>query len=363
MSTAITSAVERHDHRPVATHSNTVDRPTADPSVDISVDMPVDTVVDITVDIIDAIIVQHRRRRFFMAQRIRAINALGAYLRFDVLGWSRALPASTRDRIKAQAKAIIKTCAAHIKRHSRSDPFPDIPGVDAEEIELVLLTLGAQLPFVDSEERAKAEMERLAQQLPVWPRVAGISGFSALGLAVIVGEAGRDLAAGFRSPAALWKRMGVAIINNPDGSRIRQGGLSKNAPKAEWIRHGYDRRRRSRVYVIGEGLIKNNGSGKYKALYDRRKALEIAKAEAKGLKVVPAAQIPARRRSEFMSRMQVHRRAQRVMEKELLKDLWIAWRRVRTISDVQPRPRLSAASTRSGRPVLLPVALRRPVRS
>jgi hypothetical protein len=352
----------------LATHEEHVDRPTADPSVDIPVDdipvddIPVDSPVDNTVDIIDEIIVQHRRRRFLMEQRKRANNALGAYLRVDVLGWSRKLSAGDRDRIKAQAKAILAACERHIRRFSPSDPYPAIPDVDGEEIELVIDTLRQQIPMVDREERAKAEMERLAQQLPVWSRVADISGFSALGLAVIVGEAGRDLAAGFRSPAALWKRMGVAIINNPDGSRIRQGGLSKNAPPAEWIRHGYDRRRRSRVYVIGEGLIKNNGSGKYKALYDRRKALEIAKAEARGLQVVPSAQIPERRRSEFMSRMQVHRRAQRVMEKELLKDLWIAWRRCRTIFVVEPISRMSAASTRP-RPVLLPVALRRPVRS
>ena len=55
--------------------------------------------------------------------------------------------------------------------------------------------------------------------------------------------------------------------------------------------------------------------------------LLIAKAAAAGLKVVPSAQIPKGREAEFMSEQHVHRRAQRVMEKELLKDLWVAWRK------------------------------------
>jgi hypothetical protein len=335
------SAVARHDQYAAATQGSHVDRATADPPVDN------------TVDIINEIVIQHRRRRFLMEQRKRANNALGAYLRFDVLGWSRALPKQERDAIKKQAKAILATCEAHIRRSSASDPLPDIPGVDRDEIELVLDTLGAQVPMVDREERARAEMERLGQQFPVWPHVADIRGFSALGLAVIVAEAARPLS-DYRSPAALWTRMGVGMR---DG--VRQGGLAKTAAKADWVRHAYDRRRRSRLYVIGDNLIKGNGTGKYKTIYNERKVLEIAKAEAAGLRVAPSAQIPARRRAEFMSLMQVHRRAQRVMEKELLKDIWIAWRRARTTPGMQPRQQMSAAAARPGRPVLLPKALRR----
>ena len=193
-------------------------------------------------------------------------------------------PSAERERIKAEAKQIIEICERALR--AKTEALPAIDGIDDDDIALVLMTLGAQMPLVEAEDRACDEMERLAALLPVWSTVSHIRGFSTRGLAVIVGEAGRDLGA-YRSPAAFWKRMGVAMIKGEDGRWLRQGGLPKNAPKAEWVRHGYDRSRRSRLYVIGESLIKSNGSGKYKALYDARKAFEIEKAEATGLRVVP----------------------------------------------------------------------------
>ena len=161
-------------------------------------------------------------------------------------------------------------------------------------------------------------MDRLARTLPAWQWFEGhVFKTSAVSLAVIVGEAG-DLSR-YANPAKLWKRMGVALVGD-----VRQGGLAKNAAKAEWIAHGYSRQRRSRLWNIGDSLVKKQGY--LREVYLARKAYERVKAEARGLTVAPAAKIPAKRAAEFMSDGHVHRRAQRYMEKRMLRDLWSAWR-------------------------------------
>jgi hypothetical protein len=118
----------------------------------------------------------------------------------------------------------------------------------------------------------------------------------------------------------VWKRLGLAVI---DG--VRQGGLPKSASKDDWIAHGYSRVRRSRMFVIGDALIKANGE--YRAVYLARKEYERQRAEAAGLTVAPALKIPKARANEFISDGIIHRRAQRYREKRLLRDLWQAWNR------------------------------------
>jgi hypothetical protein len=62
------------------------------------------------------------------------------------------------------------------------------------------------------------------------------------------------------------------------------------------------------VWTIGDALIKGNRDG-YRRLYLERKALEAE-------------------RPEVETKMHAHRRAQRYMEKRLLRDLWREWRRL-----------------------------------
>ena len=101
--------------------------------------------------------------------------------------------------------------------------------------------------------------------------------------------------------------------------------MPKSASKDDWIAHGYSRVRRSRMFVIGDALIKANGE--YRAVYLARKEYERQRAEAAGLTVAPALKIPKARANEFISDGIIHRRAQRYMEKRLLRDLWQAWNR------------------------------------
>lgn len=257
----------------------------------------------------------HRQRAFAMEQRKRTDLSLDAFLR-TALGWSKALPEAERKQINQRALDLI----AIGEKEAKGKPVEiDEPAYE-EWRDVILASLAARAPFEAVEKRAKDEMEALAVTLPVWSGFAeSIKGFGPASLAIIVAEAG-DLS-DYPKKGHLWKRMGVAVL---DG--VRQGGLTKAASKEAWIEHGYNRQRRSRMWNIGDALIKGNGDGRYRQAYLRRKEYERERAEANGLTVVPAAKIPAKGKDTYISEGHIHRRAQRYMEKQLLRDLWSAWR-------------------------------------
>lgn len=230
---------------------------------------------------VDQIRYWHRQRCFAMEQRKRIDLALGSFLRM-MLGWSLALPDAERKKIAEHAAALM------------DDP-------EGEWAQVIAASAAARGPFEAIEKNAVKQMEKLAKASPVWPIYCeNIRGFGAASLAVIIGEAG-DLS-NYSTIAKLWKRMGLAVF---DGTR--QGGLAKGAGAEAWIEHGYSPIRRSRMWNIGDTIIKGNRDGYYRTLYLERKAFELA-------------------REPEMKPIKAHRRAQRYMEKRLLKHLWQAWR-------------------------------------
>lgn len=143
------------------------------------------------------------------------------------------------------------------------------------------------------------ELEDLAQQLPVWDWVADVRGVGPLALAQIVGEAG-NLSA-YPNPAKLWKRMGLAVM--ADGERQRKVADKELAPI-----YGYSPKRRSVMFVIGDGLVKQNQDGPYRTYYLAEKQRQ-AELHPDARPIV------------------IDRKAHRHMEKRFLKHLWQAWRR------------------------------------
>jgi hypothetical protein len=285
-------------------------------------------------EVVDQIRAWHRKRIFAMETRKRADLSLGSSLR-SWLGWRKDLPEEDRKRIATQASQLID-CGEKLakgKTHDLSDTE------EFREYEaIILVAIKARQHTDEFEKVATKEMERLAKILPVWSEFGeSIRGFGAGSLAVIVGEAG-DLS-NYATHSKLWKRMGLAVI---DG--VRQGGLRKSADKETWIEHGYSPVRRSRMWNIGDTLMKGNQDGPYRTSYLDRKAYERARAEMNGLTVAPAAKIPAKRKDEFMSDGHIHLRAQRYMEKRLLRDLWKAWRRAAHLMPIKVRGLLPAAN-------------------
>lgn len=253
----------------------------------------------------------HRQRCFAMEQRKRADLSLLAFLRTS-LGWSKALPDVERTKIAKQAMALVSIGEAETK----GKPVDTDEPAYAEWSNIIAASLSARSPFDAIEKRAVKQMGGLAKSLPVYEWAEPVRGLGDVSLAIIVAEAG-DLA-NYSTHSKLWKRMGVAVMGD-----VRQGGLAKNASKDDWIAHGYNRQRRSRLWNIGDTLIKaqvrkvldDNGEdagertsiGDYGAAYLSRKAYELA-------------------RDPEMQPMKAHRRAQRYMEKKLLRALWRAWR-------------------------------------
>jgi len=268
----------------------------------------------------------HRERCFWMEQRKRADLSLGAYLR-TVLGWTLDKPLAERNAIRKQAQEIIDSGEKYVRESRRvvnratkgKGPamLPDIPDALRPFAHIVVPQIEMRGKTDELEAVPTKAMTRLAEQLPVHQWALGVRGFGALGLAIIVGEAG-DLG-NYANPAKLWKRMGVAVI---DGKR--QGGLLKTAAKSEWTAHGYNRVRRSRLYTIGSALIMS-GETPYRQVYLDRKRYETERAQAEGLTVAPAAKIPKNRHEEYRSLGHIDNRARRYVEKRLLRDLWRAW--------------------------------------
>ena len=249
----------------------------------------------------------HRQRKFAMGQRKRADLALGSFLRL-MLGWRADLPAAEAAEIRrvAAAWAQGEQTAEHAQLFDALAPV-----IEASH--------AARAPYDAIERDVTKRMEKLAKSLAVWGEWGEAQrGFGARSLAVIVGEAG-DIGS-YRSKSTLWKRMGLGLV---DGDR--QGAPGAGASAEDWQRHGYNASRRAAMFVIGDVLVKVGDH--YREVYLRRKAFECAKAEAAGLVVLPSAKITKALKPTAISEGQVHKRAQRYMEKQLLRDLRNAWRR------------------------------------
>ena len=271
------------------------------PGTDQSENVSNETALNMSVsgDTIALITVLYRRRRFAQEQRKRSDLAMGAYLR-GALGWRKDLPDAERKAIATKAAAIAKN-----------------PEGTAWEL-IVLAQAKSREPFEAIEDSAVKVLEAIARALPVWKDFGqDVRGFGAASLAAIIAEAG-DLS-NYPDKGKLWKRMGVAVIGD-----VRQGNPGKGASADDWITHGYNPKRRAAMWNIGDTMLKaqirkvkdaageDTGEraslGAYGECYLARKKYELE-------------------RCPEMTPMQAHRRAQRYMEKRLLKHLWQAWRR------------------------------------
>jgi len=156
------------------------------------------------------------------------------------------------------------------------------------------------LPHADglakSQKKYLKRMEKLAKQLPVWEWCEGVRGFGPLNLAKIVAEAG--MLHNYPGPAKLWRRMGLAVINGKSQRRVTGDAA---------LEQGYSPHRRSLMFNVGGPLIKQGEE--YREIYLERKEVEREK--------LPEG-----------SKMHIHLRAQRYMEKRLLRDLWREWKAV-----------------------------------
>ncbi|UOK71670.1 hypothetical protein [Ancylobacter polymorphus] len=232
-------------------------------------------------------------------------------------------------------KKALRERADKIYREAAANP-------DHEFHERIWPYLMAAEPLENAAAGAARGLDKLAKQLPVFPWVQSVKGLGTVSFATIVGEAG-DIGT-YRNPSCLWKRMGVAVIGGK-----AQGKPGAGATAEDWIAHGYRAPRRSVSWNARNGLIL--GMGKWRPMFGedvdanpdltpyqrlfakrvRHEAIKCPHRRKDGTIILGEDGQPLRIKCSATGKesYSAHAiaRAMRYVEKRMLKDLYLNWRR------------------------------------
>jgi len=238
--------------------------------------------------------------REHQAQRVASVKAMVRLenqcraLARRALGWQWDSEAADRTKVNNRAAKLVSLLQA--------EEYDKVPAHDADAANQIkgycLIIAKAKEPIEQFRVQREKDMRALVRKLPVWEFVAGngMRGLAELGLAVIVGEVGN--LSNYPTHGHLWKRMGLAVF---EGRAQRRIAGDAEAAMAQ----GYNPRRRSAMWTIGDSALK--AQGPYREMYLERKAYE-------------------KERNPEITKLWAHRRAQRYLEKRMLRDLWRLWR-------------------------------------
>jgi hypothetical protein len=241
-------------------------------------------------------------RRKAMIQHIGTAERRFGALARRMMGWRFDMHEKERAALNKNAEKLTRAMLTEKDLSDADADFASRTGLDHDAVAI----RASLVPLWDARKQIERQMEIIAVRLPAAGMVADVRGFGIRGLAVIVGETG-DLS-GYPNPAKVWRRLGLAPYTREKDGLTRagstwrmKGGLSAD----EWSEFGYAPARLGQVYGVNtEPLMKLN-DGKYRALYLHAKAA-----------FAPRAERP----------MHAHKHAMRLMTKELVLDVWRAWR-------------------------------------
>lgn len=228
------------------------------------------------------------KSRNMQANRLQAIVA-------GTMGYSSTMPEKERTKKFVEASELIK----QVMEGTAETPMKAV-------IQTTMIGIDA---FNVMKEALEKEMVKQAKLLPVaqWVSQTPQRGFGNLFLAIIVGECG-DLW-GYENPAKVWRRMGCAPWEF-EGKTLMgatwRGGKEGKLPASEWESYGYSPRRRSIAYLVGEGIVKQNGEGPYRKRYD-------------------ATKLRIKELHPDYSDLRCHRHGMLLATKKLLLNLWWNW--------------------------------------
>lgn len=172
------------------------------------------------------------------------------------------------DMIRARTKLILQA-QAMLRREFEGDKemAAKVYGEAVKDLDHMyrprLTPYLASLDVLDAQQAAyEKEMVRAMKGLPILKWARDVKGFGDLSLANIIGECtgfrndtGEFYSLGdFKSVSAVWKRMGLAVLNGH-----RQGNTGKGASADDWIAEGYNKSRRSVMWNVGNSLILSMG--------------------------------------------------------------------------------------------------------
>lgn len=251
-----------------------------------------------------------------------------------------------QDMIKARTKLILQAQAG-LRRMFDGDKelaaktFGEAAKDDDHEYRGQLSPYLSALEVFDLQQAAyEKELVRAVKGLPIYQWAKALKGLGDLSLACIIGEAsgygresGKFYSVGdFKSVSALWKRMGLAVM---DGNR--QGNPGKGASADDWIVHGYSKSRRSVMWNVGNSLILS--MGKFRPLFGedieanpeytelQKVFANRARYEAKRLPHKCGSPVKESATGKDSYTLHAANRAKRYTEKRLLRMLYSEWRR------------------------------------
>lgn len=314
-----------------------------------------------TLDEICSQITEHQRTRVFCIKgQQRCDRSMESFIASSLMPGFNALDEDGRIAVFKQAKKMRLQIEA-------SDGVPN--GVEtldrsmANCVKLVMKSRQARLVWDEQRDVVEELMVELAKQTPAWPFVDTVKGLGPLGLAIIIGEAKGPLT-NYSTVAKLWKRLGLAVEEGR-----RQGNPESGATKKDWEKHGYNPKRRAQIWSIIDSMFKNQRSGDkdedgknpkksgkpvivaagtndgpYGKIYAKRRAYEAelnecgvyAEQAAEALHRMDKGRSSTKKKMSSKSRnilesgrllpAHLHNRALRYMTKELIVDIWRAWR-------------------------------------
>lgn len=286
----------------------------------------------------------YREMMLVRKTRIRTINQGKAALRA-----SMGITPFAKDDDGIESPEAKKASAEVSKRWKEIKDNPDAVLSGDGQAMLLMPFIQAEQLFADREqviekgrgrgkERIKG-MADLVKDLPIAAFVDDAPGLSLHGLGAIIGactvidaETG-DLASigDFKSVSAVWKRLGLAVINGN-----RQGNPGQGASAEDWIEHGYNAQRRSLMFNIGGSLIGN--SRKWRPMFEedvdanndysyyQKVFVKRARHEAEKF---PTKDGPVKCSDTGKESYSAHaiNRAERYVDKRLIRELYKNWRR------------------------------------
>lgn len=296
------------------------------------------------------LVLLQRQRMFSIVQQSRNDRAVEAYIA-RLLGYRVALTEDERKEQAAERKALF-ALAQKIRLAIEADK--PLPPTDFEigegTVVLVRNAAMARMMWDEYREKSEKEMRELVVHLPVYDFAKSVKGFGDLGLAIIIAEAGNNLArtqSGFPSVAKLWKRLGLAVMA---GERQQR----KTDPELALL-HGYSPKRRSQSWVVGDMMIRHQLTSEASAYrqdlaadptamaHIQQQGIVLAKLKVEELRELgemfgivsvarpsgPYGEVYAKRRAATADRgwRPAHQLAdaKRVMFKALVRDLWRVW--------------------------------------
>jgi hypothetical protein len=212
------------------------------------------------------------------------------------------------DKDSALATAVVKKwdrITGVIKPATLDHESSDLVDIYACKVESIAMCLvPAKKSFNPAILRYEKDMVALVDTLPIAKWADELPGFSTLGLAKILAEAGNEIGM-YRNPSCLWKRFGLGLVRENVGEELVRQRRRTGAPG---IIHGFCPTRRALMFVM-QGTIHQNGKIHNNEYYQYSEYVK-----EKAMLDHPD-----------WTKAHVFMHQRRLLSKRLLRNLWVEW--------------------------------------